>query len=153
MKDIPGYEGLYAVTSCGRVWSHRRKIFLKQVCDKDGYMHVQLHANAKVKRFQVHRLVAQAYIKNSDNIETVDHIDGNTKNNCVNNLQLLTRTQNRVKGKRNYVPKIKCLEDGNIFETQKECASYYGISISYVSSALSVENKTNFKKHFCYIEE
>ena len=103
MKDIPGYEGLYAVTSCGRVWSHRRKIFLKQVCDKDGYMHVQLHANAKVKRFQVHRLVAQAYIKNSDNIETVDHIDGNTKNNCVNNLQWLTRTQNKMFGRWKYI--------------------------------------------------
>lgn len=37
MKDIKGFEGLYAVTSCGKVWSHKRKIFLKSYVSGKGY--------------------------------------------------------------------------------------------------------------------
>jgi hypothetical protein len=45
MKDIPGYKGLYAATSCGRIWSHRRKIFLKPYDDGFGYWKVDLRKN------------------------------------------------------------------------------------------------------------
>jgi hypothetical protein len=37
MRDIKGYEGLYAVTSCGKVWSYRRKKFLSPGYDSNGY--------------------------------------------------------------------------------------------------------------------
>ena len=38
MKDIKGYEGLYAVTENGQVWSYRSQIFLKPMANKDGYL-------------------------------------------------------------------------------------------------------------------
>ena len=45
MKDIKGYEGLYAITEDGRVWSYITKRYLKQMNDKDGYLQVNLYKN------------------------------------------------------------------------------------------------------------
>lgn len=58
MRDIPGFEGLYAATSCGKIWSHRRKIFLKQRYDKYGYLRVGLRKDGKLYTRYVHQLVA-----------------------------------------------------------------------------------------------
>ena len=43
MKDIKNYEGLYAITMTGRVWSYRRKMFLKAVDNGRGYLSVKLY--------------------------------------------------------------------------------------------------------------
>lgn len=94
MKDIKGYEGLYAITSCGKVWSYRAKKFMKPPLNWKGYLKVNLNKDGKIKNFAVHRLVAQAYIPNPDNLETVDHIDGVKTHNWVNNLQWLSRGDN-----------------------------------------------------------
>lgn len=93
MKDIVGYEGLYAITKDGQVWSYRRNIFLRPTTRK-GYLAVYLSRNGKGKTFYIHRLVALAYVPNPDNLETVDHIDGNKMNNNVDNLQWLSRINN-----------------------------------------------------------
>ena len=50
MKDIIGYEGLYAVTSCGKVYSYRSKKFLKLQKRKDGYLQVDLRKNGEKKK-------------------------------------------------------------------------------------------------------
>ena len=73
MKDIKGYEGLYAVTSCGRVWSYRRNKFLAPATIKSGYNYVNLYKDGKKKFCRVHRLVAEAYIPNPDNLPQVNH--------------------------------------------------------------------------------
>lgn len=44
MKDIAGFEGLYAITTCGRVWSYRSKKFLKPYKNRTGYHRVNLIA-------------------------------------------------------------------------------------------------------------
>ena len=93
MKDIPGYEGLYAATSDGQIWSYRRNIFLRPTMRK-GYLAVQLRKDGKGKSYYVHRLVGLAFIPNPQNLETIDHIDGNKLNNDVSNLQWLSRTNN-----------------------------------------------------------
>ena len=58
MKDIVNYEGLYAITESGEVWSYFAKRFLKQYPNNKGYMRVSLCKNNKQKNFRVHRLVA-----------------------------------------------------------------------------------------------
>lgn len=93
MKDIPGYEGLYAVTSDGQVWSYRRNIFLRPAMRK-GYLAVHLRKNGKGKSYYIHRLVGLVFIPNPQNLETIDHIDGNKLNNNADNLQWLSRTNN-----------------------------------------------------------
>lgn len=87
MKDIAGYEGLYAITSCGQVWSYGANKFLKRFENNRGYLRVKLCNNKKQQQLFVHRLVAEAYIPNPENLPKVDHIDRNRKNPCINNLR------------------------------------------------------------------
>ena len=100
MKDIKGYEGLYAVTSCGKVWSYRKKIFLKPGKDKFGYLQVTLSKNGCKQNKRIHRLVMETYcpIEGMDNLD-VDHIDFNIENNSLNNLRWLAPEQNNKKHK------------------------------------------------------
>ena len=87
MKDVVGYENIYGVTSCGKVWSYRNECFLKPKCEKNGYLRVQLCKNGEVKMYSLHRLVAQAYIPNPENLPQVNHKDENKANNCLQNLE------------------------------------------------------------------
>ena len=102
-KSIPGYEGLYEVSSYGRVRSldryDRRNCFrkgriLKQNNDGRGYMSIELCLNSKIKRYLVHRLVAQAFIPNPDNLPEVNHKDENPENNSVTNIEWCNRSYN-----------------------------------------------------------
>ena len=94
MKDVVGYEGLYAVTSCGKVWSYKSKRFLTPENNGRGYFRVKLCKDGKEKKYMIHRLVAEAYIPNQDNLPQVDHIDNDKTHNYVNNLQWITNRDN-----------------------------------------------------------
>src|SRR5699024_373311 len=105
-KDIKGYEDSYEVSNLGRVRSKERtrkfgratKTFeskiLKQSEDKDGYYRVNLSKDGKKKRFFAHRLVATAFIETNDDKPVINHMDGNKKNNVVDNLEWCTRSEN-----------------------------------------------------------
>lgn len=88
-----GYSN-YAVTEDGKVFSFNSNSFKLLKEDKSGYMRVYLSSNSKKKWFLVHRLVAQAFIPNPENKKTVNHIDGNKKNNHVSNLEWNTYSEN-----------------------------------------------------------
>ena len=101
MKDIKGYEGLYAITSCGKVWSYKRKKFLKSMTKSNGYLYVALIRDGEKKWYRVHRLVAEAYIPNPDNLPQVNHKDENKANNCLQNLEWCDAKYNTNNGTRN----------------------------------------------------
>lgn len=101
MKDIKGYEGIYAITSCGKVWSYKNKRFIIPRPNEKGYLRIKLYKNGSYKTFGVHRLVAEAYIPNPENKEQVNHKDENKSNNCVNNLEWMTNKENANYGTRN----------------------------------------------------
>lgn len=112
-KDIKGYEGLYQVSNLGNVRSLRNNKILIKKTDRYGYSVVNL-ANKIVKTKKVHRLVAEAFIPNPNNLKTVNHIDKNRKNNNVNNLEWLS-----IKDNVNYSCSKKVLKydlDGNFME-------------------------------------
>ena len=106
-KSIPGYEGLYEVSNLGRVRSldrydgrnHFRKgKVLSLVKNTDGYLKVLLKCNTKCKTITVHRLVAQAFIPNPDNLPIINHKDEDKTNNRVENLEWCDNYYNLMYG-------------------------------------------------------
>jgi len=98
LRDIPGYEGLYAVTKDGRVWAHanwlHQGMFLKQVL-RGGYRAVHLCNQGKARMKPVHRLVAITFIPNPNSLSQINHKDGVKTNNKVQNLEWCTASHNR----------------------------------------------------------
>ena len=90
-RDIEGYEGLYQISNLGRVKSFPRPTtpggILKTIKRKDGYCSIKLSKNGKVKKVLVHRLVAKAFIPNTNNLPIINHKDENPLNNNVDNLE------------------------------------------------------------------
>lgn len=99
-KDIAGDEGLYQVSNMGRVKSlqstkmHDRVKILSPVCADGRYLRVSLYKDKKSKYFQVHRLVASAFLENPKDKTQVNHINGDKTNNCVDNLEWCTPSEN-----------------------------------------------------------
>ena len=156
MKDIKNYEGLYAITSCGKVWSYRRKKFLKPSPDKDGYLVVNLRKDKKTKQFLIHRLVAEAYIPNPNNYGTVDHIDFDRSNNCVNNLQWMSRSENCRKKRDGSIggPKpVRCIELNTIYPSASEAARSLNLHRSSIGKVCRGERKTAGGYHWEYVKE
>ena len=99
-KDIHDYEGLYQVSNMGNVKSlspnlkHRKgkpnELIMHKTMSSTGYMHVQLYKNHKAITKLVHILVATAFIDNPENKPEVNHIDGNKRNNAIENLEWVT---------------------------------------------------------------
>lgn len=89
-KDIIN-DNNYMISNLGNVYSKRNKIILKPYKTRKGYLRIML---SNRKRYLVHRLVAQAFISNSNDLPQVNHIDGNKQNNCVNNLEYCTQSEN-----------------------------------------------------------
>lgn len=89
-KDIDGYDGMYQVSDLGRVRSRKSGEWkvLDGSKDSSGYLQVGLYKGKKVKLFLVHRLVAQAFIPNSDESKTqINHINEDKTENKVSNLE------------------------------------------------------------------
>ena len=175
-KDIKGYEGLYKVSNLGRVksvhFNHSKKVtekILKPIKDRDGYVDAFLYKNGKVKHFKMHRLVAQAFIPNPNNLPQINHIDENVNNNRVDNLEWCTVGYNINYGKRNEKvsnalkgrkrseeykknlsksisksrgKKIICITTGEIFNTIKLAEIKYNIDHSSIIRCCKGKNKS-----------
>lgn len=97
-KFILGYTGLYSVSNTGRVINYQTGKELKPAVNHKGYLIVQLCLNGHRKNKRIHRLVAEAFIPNTEDFPEVDHIDNDVKNNRVDNLRWVTgscNTRNR----------------------------------------------------------
>ena len=96
-KDIKDYEGLYQVSNLGNIKSlefnnrttnhQKREKLLKSFCNKLGYQRVVLYKNKVKKQLLVHRIVAEAFIPNPNNLPQVNHKDGVRNNNAIDNLE------------------------------------------------------------------
>lgn len=86
-KDVPGYEGIYIVSSFGRIRNLVSGKFIKSSQKNDGYCRVCLSKNGCGKCINIHRLVAQVFIPNPDNLPQVNHRDEDKTNNVADNLE------------------------------------------------------------------
>ena len=133
MRDVVGYENLYGVTNDGRVWSYRNKCWLQQFENNAGYMRVALSKDGKDKKELVHRLVAKAFVENTnpDKFDIADHIDRDKKNNNADNLRW---TDNKTNSQN--ADKVKPLVD---FEELRE---YHSLSEASKATGLPVTQIT-----------
>ena len=124
-KPIPNFEDLYEISNTGEVRSknprYKNKSILKQGLSNKGYKNVCLCRKGVQKTFNVHRLVALAFIPNPNNLPCVNHKDENKTNNNVDNLEWCSYYYNNVYGDRltksalkRSIP-VRCVETGVIY--------------------------------------
>jgi|688.fasta_scaffold366305_2 hypothetical protein len=110
-RAIPNYEGLYEISSLGRVKSLKfgKERILKTPINKDGYLNCNLCCIGKVKNFQVHQLVAMAFLNHIPcGLKlVVDHVNDNPQDNRLENLRVVTNRFNVYKTQGNYSSKYK----------------------------------------------
>ena len=105
-KAIDGYEGIYEVSDLGRIKSlnykrTRKEKILKPRKHTCGYLMVSLYKDGKVEQPKIHRLVAEAFIPNPNNLDTVNHKDEVKTNNTVTNLEWMSIKDNNNYGTHN----------------------------------------------------
>lgn len=153
MKDIKNYEGSYAITSCGKVWSYINECFLKPYTDNDGYLRVNLYKDGKMKQYLIHRLVADAYIPNPDNLPQVNHKDENKANNCLQNLEWCDAKYNVNYGTRNEKIKKPILQfdlDGNLIREWPSATDVGKKVNDGICKCLKGKNKTAYGYKWFY---
>lgn len=173
-KPIEGYEGLYEVSNLGNVrslgngktWKEPR-IRKTNICN-NGYHSVSLYKNGKEKRFLVHRLVAESFILNPDNLPQVNHKDEDKTNNCADNLEWCSAEYNINYGTHNermvehlYIPMLgkfgklhpnskpiyQFSLEGNLikmFESTREVERELGYRNSNISACARGKSKTAY---------
>jgi hypothetical protein len=95
MKEHPTYSG-YFVNEQGKVFSTLRGDYheLTPADNGIGYLRVRVMVNTKKYHRYVHRLIAETYLPNPDNLSEVNHLDGNKSNNSLSNLEWCSRQEN-----------------------------------------------------------
>ena len=119
-KAIPGYEGLYEVSNMGNVRNVRRNTLLRLSKTNNRYVRVSLCKNGIKTGLTVHRLVAEAFIPNPDNLPEVNHKDEDKTNNNVENLEWCDHKYNMNYGTRNIRAKETAIKNGYYTGLSKE---------------------------------
>ena len=128
-KDIKGYEGLYQISNYGRVKSfggkirsHKNDMILKLKI-RNTYNVTNLTKNDKKKSFQIHRLVAEAFIPNPNNYPIVNHKDENPLNNYVDNLEWCTQKFNVIHSRHKMCKQRKVIHSNTNEKYISKCKS------------------------------
>lgn len=99
LVEIKGYDGDYFISDCGDVFSFKsgKSKILKKRINQGGYYYVNLCKNGKYKSFCIHRLVGIYFVdKYDENLNVLNHIDGNKLNNNYDNLEWCTLSYNTI---------------------------------------------------------
>lgn len=166
-RPVRGYEGFYSVSTLGRVRREQSLRFggcfgvvnvkerILKPTHTRGYLCVGLSKFGILKRKQIHRLVAEAFIPNHDNLPQVNHKDENKQNNCADNLEWCTAKYNVNYGHHNEKisksrqkekckkqlreamektkRKVLCVDTGEVFNSIAEAEKTLGVKQSNIS--------------------
>lgn len=171
LVDIRGYEGLYAVTEDGDVWSYRTERWLTPRMSGTGYYQVCLCKDGEEKWPLIHRLVAEAYIPNPNNYPCVNHKDENKAKCHKDNLEWCTYSYNnayngkarRLAFSRDNANRIKatveacskpvfCVELGRTFKSASEAARILLVQRSRISDCCNGRRVTTGGYHWQFAE-
>ena len=146
---IDGIETQYQINENGEIYNTKTNNFLKGHIENTGYVSVNLNINGIKKKYSLHRLMADTFLDNPNNLPIVNHIDGDKTNNKLENLEWANQSQNRYHaiqtgisnlavGKRE---KINCIIDNNW--RQYKDTNYY----------VSIDGKVWNKKTKCLLKQ
>lgn len=151
LKDIKGFEGYYAVSEDGKVWSYRSNKFLKPSDNGHGYLMVQFFKDNKKTRHRIHRLVLETFnpVGGMENLQ-VNHIDEDKHNNCLSNLEWCTPSENVKYSAYKRKHRRRCAvgqynTDGEliaVYPSQAEAARQLGICKQSIVNVLRGRQKT-----------
>ena len=146
LKPIPGWEELYAVTKCGKVWSYRSNRWLS-LHKKNGYDACHLHRDGRRVGAYVHRLILSAWNGEPRKGEVCRHLDGSKSN--TSELRWGTHSENsadKVKHGRVYRP-AKLTEEQVLdirsrlgTDSQSQLAKEFGVSRTTISAISTGRN-------------
>jgi len=152
-KDIPGYEGKYQVSNLGNIRSLNyrgtgKKRLLGQ-WENFGYKITHLSRDGRTITIGVHRLVALAFIDNPNQKAEINHLDGDKKNNIVDNLEWVTRGENqkhkyRMLGYEPVRARLKPVIDitnGKEFDSVRSVAREMGVWHGAITRAIKLSIK------------
>ena len=146
----------------------RKPRILRARRNKRGYLRVSLHAHSD---YLIHRLVAQAFIPNPDNLPFINHKDECPFNNCVDNLEWCTHKYNinygtcqeRARATQQIThpqqcqaatsKKVKCIETGIVYGSIKDAARKTGLWYSAISSVCLGKRNMTGGYHWKFIDE
>ena len=172
-KQIDGFN--YLVSNTGQIFSNHTNRILKYHISKNGYVYVVLSKDGHFTTKRVHRLVAESFIPNPNNLPQVNHIDGNKSNNAVCNLEWVTAKENaahfwsvldnaehrqhRIDGQHNAknhrkstAKKVVRLTDNKVYNSIHDAAIENGTSTSLISQVCKGKRHTTAGHSWAYIE-
>ena len=139
LKDVVGYEGLYTVSEEGKVYGKKNQP-LKPYLNEWGYRTVVLYKNGTKKHKKIHRLVAEAFMPNVQNMQQVNHLHRcHSLGKTPQNLTMLHK-KNRQK--------VLCVETGDIFKSITDAAHFANRATSTMSYHLKGKTENCGGYHF-----
>lgn len=153
-KEIANYDGKYEVSNNGNVRNSKTKKLLKPSDNSFGYYKVCLSKNGKITTHRVHRLVAETFLNNPDELPQVNHINGIKTDNRVENLEWVSIKDNIIHSFANGLNKSRksviCIETNKEYRSVLEAAKETGIDNSAICKVCRGERKKAGNLHWRY---
>lgn len=157
-KDIPSLDS-YQASNLGniRYKGHTKR---KLQLNSSGYLYLGVRVNGKFMSLRVHRLVAETFLPKIDGKEFINHIDGDKTNNCVDNLEWCTASENEIHkvwilGKKQTPPvnvsRVIDTDTGIVYESIKEAAEATGADRHHIGEVASGKRRSTKGRHFAYV--
>jgi hypothetical protein len=153
-KEIAGFPK-YRVSNTGQIQNKNSGVTLNPFTTNSGYFQVHLWNDGKRFKRYIHRLVAEAFVRNTNGKPHVNHIDGNRQNNSSDNLEWCTRSENVNHScyvLRQNVKAVRCVETGVVYPSIKEAARQTGIYHTSISMCCDGRYQQTHGFHFEYVE-
>ena len=135
-KEI--FEGKYIIYSDGQIWSVKRNKFLKASVHHTGYTRICIDK----KDYRIHRLVAEAFIPNPNNLPMINHINEIKSDNRVENLEWCTNRYNITYSIGNKIPGV------HFFKGKYRVRIYINKKQTHIGSFNTIEEANQFRLNF-----